>query len=228
MTNTNHPFLKTVKKLVKIDLKIERKNHTNTNIVIVFIFIMSFMFGMFFNGFYISIEPEIFMSLIYISIIVIASSMILSSIFLYEKETGVMDIITIMPIPKDLIFISKIITNLLFLFVANIATVIFLMLFINVEISYYVLNLFIAITFLLPAFSIIGTFVSSILFSKTKQDVLYSIIMIPLTIPILMSATTIIPNLSGTSFLNVFNFWFIFLYTALLFFISTYIFEKTT
>ena len=213
-------------RMISNDILLGKRISAGNSTVFIFVIILAFLFGLFFNN-----NPQIIniadiTPILYLSTIVIASAMRLSSTFVYERENGILDLFVVSPLPKDILFVTKIISNFIFLFIVNFVSFISLALFLNLQVGYLMLNSFLVISFVLIPFSIIGTFVSSLMIQSQRNDVLFSSILIPLEMPVLLGTIYILSNLVSNQLFPIASLWYLALYTIFIFFISAYIFER--
>ena len=224
--NTKNNIRPPILRLIVNDFRLIGRTGAGSSNVFVFVIILAFLFGLFFNS-----NPQItnvleITPILYLSTIVIASAMRISSTLVYEREQGIINQFVVAPFSKDILFITKTISNFIFLFIVNIVYFAALTLFINTPVDYLMLNCFLVMSFILIPFSIIGTFVSIVMISAQKNDILFASILIPLEMPILLSAISTLSKLPNNYLFDVLSLLFLTLYTILIFFIGAYISER--
>jgi heme exporter protein B len=109
--------------------------------------------------------------------------------FVHEKDEGCLDGLLLAPIDRSIIYIGKMLGNLIFLTtVEMVALPIFIIFFINSNFTSY-LDLLIIVIFLSNiGISSVGTLLSTISINTKTRDLMLPIIFLPVIIPLLVAA----------------------------------------
>lgn len=151
-----------------------------------------------------SIPAEMGSGIIWASI-VFSGSIAMSKFFYHEEKNETLNAILLMPIPIELIFFSKILSLFLFLTISECLIIaVFSILFNSNPLSLYIL---VAVPVFNLGFSSIGTFFGIISSKSRSNEILLTLLIIPILIPLIMFATELTSaGLSGTGSQN-FNLW---------------------
>ncbi|MEN3046785.1 MAG: heme exporter protein CcmB [Candidatus Hydrothermales bacterium] len=141
-----------------------------------------------------------------------------------EFETGGIYSLITFPIPRNYIFISKVLSMFLFLFLTGLILMIIFSVFLNV--TFPPLFPFLVIILLFSfGFSVLGIMLSFLTFASKAREFLLPIVLIPLFIPPFVSATFALNKLLEENFLNLNYIFFLIFFDILYFLISDLLFE---
>ena len=115
--------------------------------------------------------------------------------FSLEKESEAIRGLLLTPVDRSLIYIGKLMSNLIFLLIVEIITIpIFIVLF-NYEFNLSLLHIFLVIIIGTVGFVTVGTLFSAISLNTRLKDVLLPILFFPVIIPVLLNSVRITSSL---------------------------------
>ena len=118
--------------------------------------------------------------------------------FVREREQGGLEGLLLSPVSRDAIFISKVISSCLFMFVVEIALVLALTIMMNIWMFSVVLVVTVLLTTL--GFTTLGTLFSAIAVQTRSREVMLPVLFFPMVIPILIASVEITSQvISGQS-----------------------------
>jgi len=150
----------------------------------------------------------------------------LSRSFASEKEQGCLDGLKLCPVDRSAIYIGKVVSNLILMFIMEGVTVpIFIVLF-----DYSIPNLWEVCTIILLGtlgFVFVGTLLSALTVNTRTREILLPVILFPVLVPVIVSAVSATTKvLSGT--LNILDeLRILATYDAIFFIVALLIFEYT-
>jgi heme exporter protein B len=173
------------------DLKVEFRTKQMLNMMIMFALLIILAFKFSFGT--IKVDVELVAPAILWITFSFAGMFGLSSSFAKEKDKESLSALLLCPTERGAIYIGKLISNLIVLFIIEIASIIFFAVFFSYDFSGNFL-LFLMITILgTIGFVIVGTLISAISVNTKSREVLLPIMLIPLII-----FTIIMPSITAT------------------------------
>lgn len=131
----------------------------------------------------------------------------LSRSFVAEKDKNNLEGLMLCPTSRVSIYLGKLISNLVLIFLIEIATIIFFALFFNYDLSQKVLLLMPVLILGTVGFVIVGALLSAISMNTRNREVLLPVLLFPILIPIIISAVLSTGRiLAGSDFADVRNF----------------------
>ncbi|MEO0290716.1 MAG: heme exporter protein CcmB [candidate division WOR-3 bacterium] len=141
-----------------------------------------------------------------------------------EFETGGIYSLLTFPIPRNYIFISKILSMFLFQLISGFILMVIFSIFLNIDFPPF-FPFFIILILFSFGFSILGTLLSFLTFSSKAREFLLPIILLPLFVPPFISVTKSLTLLLEEKIFNLNYAFFLFFFDVLYFFISDLLFE---
>jgi len=151
-----------------------------------------------------NLSAEVGAGIIWASI-VFSGSIAMSKFFSHEEKNETLNAVLLMPVPIEIIFFGKILSLFLFLTISECLIIgAFSILFNSNPLSIYILT---AIPVFNLGFSCVGTFFGIISSKSRSNEILLTLLLIPIVIPLIMFATELTKaGLSGIDAQN-FNLW---------------------
>jgi heme exporter protein B len=192
--------------LVKKDILDELKSGG----AILSMFIFSLLIIVIFNlalGPNLTAQKEIGASVLWITII-FASTLGLNHSFVVEKENSSIKGLMVSPIDRGVLYLGKMVSNVIFLLVVEILAVPVFLLFFDFSISSVILPLMFILFLGTIGISAVGTVLSAISTSTKKRDILLPIILFPVIVPVLIGSVRCTSSiLSGISIVKEAGNW---------------------
>jgi len=171
--------------LVKKDLLIELKSKEIVITITLFSLLVVSIFAITSNN-PSNISKDIGAGIIWASV-VFSGSIAMSKFFSHEEENQTLSGVLLMPVPTELIFFSKASSLFIFLSISEILILIVFSILFNLNaLTFYIVVCAIIFNF---GFSLIGTFFGTISSKSKSKEILLTLLMIPIIIPIIMFAT---------------------------------------
>ena len=151
-----------------------------------------------------NLSAEIGAGIIWASV-VFSGSIAMSKFFYHEEKNETLNAILLMPVPIELIFFSKILSLFIFLTISECLIIGAFSIFFNSNpLSIYILTV---IPIFNLGFSCVGTFFGIISSKSRSNEILLTLLLVPIVIPLIMFATELTKaGLSGIHSPN-FNLW---------------------
>ena len=143
--------------------------------------------------------------------------------FVRESEQGGLEGLLLSPISRDAIFISKVLSSCLFMFVVEIALLFALTIMMNIRMFSIVLVVTVLLTTL--GFTTLGTLFSAIAVQTRSREVMLPVLFFPMVIPLLIAAVEITSEVISGQFIGI-GKWlpFIIIFDALFLLICPWLF----
>jgi heme exporter protein B len=114
----------------------------------------------------------------------------LSRSFIAEKDKNCLEGLMLCPVSRNTIYLGKVISNLVLIFLIEIVTILFFALFFNYDFNdkiFLLIPILILGTF---GFVIVGALLSAISISTRNREVMLPLLLFPILIPVIISAVT--------------------------------------
>ena len=112
----------------------------------------------------------------------------LNQSFQTETEDATIHGIILSPVDRGVLFLSKFLSNWLFLTTVGLFTVAVFMLFFNLETNEKILWLLLIVLLGLAGFSAVGTVLAAMVASSSRREVLLPILIFPIFLPVILAA----------------------------------------
>jgi heme exporter protein B len=187
------------------DLKIEFRTKQMLNLMIIFALLIILAFKFSFST--TEIDNELIAPAILWITFSFAGMSGLTTSFAREKDKESLSALLLCPTERSAIYLGKVISNLIVLFIIEIASLILFAVFFSYDLSGNISLLILIIILGTVGFVIIGTFISAITINTKSREILLPIMLIPLIIfTIIMPSITATSTIfQGGSFSDVFN-----------------------
>ena len=182
-------------RIAQKDLSIElrTRERMTSMILLSLVIILSFRFALFGFDMELSENPHLVAPILWTTIF-FAGIMGLESSFSYEKENKYLDGLLLLPTSRFSIYLGKMLSNLLFLIVVDLVTVVFVVAFFAYDPSGAFVTLLGVILLGTFSFVAMGTLVSGMTIAAKTSQSLLQIALIPLIV-----FTVVIPAVAATS-----------------------------
>jgi heme exporter protein B len=184
------------------DLLMEFRTKQMLNSMVIFSLLVIVIFNYSFSNILFNIEmSDIAPGILWISF-TFAGMLGLSRSFASEKEDGCLDALRLCPIDPSAIYLGKVISNLVIMFIIELIIVpLFIVLFNFTDIQ-GLLGLSVIILLGTIGFILVGTLFSALTVSMRTREILLPVILFPIIIPLIMSAVMATQNVLSTGELS--------------------------
>lgn len=184
------------------DLLMEFRTKQMLNSMVIFSLLVIVIFNYSFSNILFNIEmSDIAPGILWISF-TFAGMLGLSRSFASEKEDGCLDALRLCPIDPSSIYLGKVISNLVIMFIIELIIVpLFIVLFNFTDIQ-GLLGLSVIILLGTIGFILVGTLFSALTVSMRTREILLPVILFPIIIPLIMSAVMATQNVLSTGELS--------------------------
>lgn len=162
-------------------------------VLVSLVIVLSFRFAFFYFSVDLNQDIELVAPILW-STIFFAGLIGLESSFSFEKENRCLDGLLLLPTSRYSIYLGKVLSNLVFLIVVNVATLIFVIAFFSYDPGETIVPLFGVISLGTVSFVSMGTLVSGMTISAKTSQTILRIALIPLII-----FTVVLPAVVATS-----------------------------
>lgn len=187
--------LKHIALLVKKDALHEIKSGGAVVSMLVFSLLIVVLFS-FATGQMLSSNRELGASILWVTIL-FSSTLGLNYAFSVDKQHHCLQALMLTPIDRGVIYLGKVISNLIFISIIELFTVPLFLTFFNYPILKSIIPLTLILFLGITGIVCVGTLLSAISTSTRKRDILLPLILFPIVIPVLIGAircTTLILN----------------------------------
>ncbi|MCK4234171.1 heme exporter protein CcmB [candidate division WOR-3 bacterium] len=172
--------------LVKKDILEELKTGGALISMLIFSLLIIFIFGLTLESF-LSTERELAAVLLWVTIIFV-STLGLNYSFSVEKENSSIKGIMLTPADRGVIYLGKMFSNLIFIFIVEMFTVPLFLMFYNYSLIKIIPPLSIILVLGTAGIASVGTILSAISTCTKKRDILLPIILFPIIVPVLIGS----------------------------------------
>lgn len=135
--------------------------------------------------------PLAYLSLVLWTPFVLAATLVVGRTFNPERDSRNLDLLALFPGPPSLIYISKVVPNLLLMVGLNAFCLFFVFFLLNVEFSGRFVYLLIPMALADVGLASLGTLISGIFMHYRSRDVLLPILFFPLSMPLLIASVQV-------------------------------------
>ena len=189
--------------LIKKDLKIEIKTKETTVTLCLFAIVIVTVFALTTENN--SLINRSFGAGIIWSSVIFAGSIAMVKFFHHEEQNKTLQSLMVMPIPSEIILFSKSITFFIFVSISEI--IIFLISSVLFNLNIFSLNLLVASLIFNIGYSVVGSFFGIIASKSSSKEILLTMLLIPIIIPLLMFIIAITNDALTSNLEDNFQTW---------------------